>query len=66
MMERHITTVSEAREEAVNTTLHHVQGFSWRVRAGRCVLIDSLSFAITCAITQKATLFRHYFARYLT
>jgi hypothetical protein len=40
MMERHITRVSEAREQAVDTTLHHVQGFSWNVRAGRCVLID--------------------------
>jgi hypothetical protein len=66
MMVRHITRVSEAREEAVGATLHHVQRFNWRVRAGRCVLIDSLSFAITCAITQKPTLFRQYFARYLT
>ena len=34
-----------------------------RVRAGRCVLIDSLTFAVICTITQRATLLRHHFAK---
>ena len=65
-MEQHSVGRAKHEKKASAQTQHHVLAFSWRVRAGRCVLIDSLSFAITCAITQKASLFRHYFARYLT
>src|SRR5258705_7469383 len=34
-----------------------------RLRPGRCVRIDSLTFLIICSITHKATLLRHYFPR---
>jgi hypothetical protein len=55
MMERHITRVSEAREEAVGTTLHHVQGFNWRIGLNPTLLSPGAIYLQLDAVYSQVT-----------